>query len=50
MFQVLYIDVDTVLLRDPFPHLQGDFDLWIQSDALTLKGDPWKSVSYMLAF
>ena len=31
-FNVLYTDTDTVWLKDPFPHLVGQFDIWTTLD------------------
>ena len=32
---VLYADIDSVWLQDPFPYFTGDFDMWIQLDGNT---------------
>ena len=32
-YNVLYSDTDSVCLRNPFPHLVGDFDIWAQMDS-----------------
>jgi hypothetical protein len=29
---VLYVDIDTVFLKNPFQYFKGDFDMWTQSE------------------